>query len=139
MIRNTTNHEQQALRDKYCEEYDTLVKEFGISPNPVGAYVLVRPVDAEDVTAGGIILQIDDGDHQAMRIGMVVDFGPTALVGYELRDNNVTKGPLDYGVGLRDFVEYPIHCGRRLGYKQFSEYRYFPASDIMGVYSEVQS
>ena len=139
MISNTTNHDQQTLRKQYQKEYEDTVKEHGIQPKPAGAYVLVKPCKAEDKSAGGIIIQVDDDDHLAMRIGMVISFGPTALVGYELPYRGITRGPEDYGIKTGDFVEYPIHCGRPCGYKQFSDYRVFPASDIMSVYSEVQS
>lgn len=138
MISNTTKHQQQILRNEYLHEHEELVKEFGINPQPVGAYVLVIPIKAKEETKGSLIyIPTDDGDDEAMSIGLVVAFGPTALVGYELPGDQVTRGPEDYGVEVGDFVEYPRHCGQRCGYLQFSSYRRFPAQSIQAVYKEV--
>lgn len=138
MISEMTKTEQEKLREKYLEEYNQTVLEYGIEPNVAGPYALLRVNDLEEKSAGGIIMNHDQREQEAMRVGMVIKLGPTALCGYELPEGKITRGPEDYGVDVGDFVEYDQHMGRLCAYGQFRKYRVLNASDLYTNYKEVE-
>lgn len=140
MINCTNKEAQSGYRDKYFAEFQSLVDEYGIKPTIAGPHALIRILEIEEKSQGGIIVQSGKdirGEHERMRVGMVVDFGPTALAGYELPGDKKTKGPKDYGICIGDFVEYDRHAGRLCSYKQFEKYRVLAAEDLYTVYKEV--
>jgi len=137
MISETTAVKQTELRDKYLSEHERLVKEFGINPKVTGAHVLIKMIEPETKSEGGIVFLVDERDQEAMVLGVVINFGPTALVGYELPEGQVTRNSEDFGVSVGDFVEYDRHMGSLLSYKQFKGYRVLAAVDLSTVYKVV--
>ena len=136
MFNSIDRNDQNRIRDKFKAEHQTLMDEFKVDPTPIGSYVLIKMLEPEDISNGGIIIPTDDRDQAAMRVGLVLKFGPTALAGYELPDKKSTRGPNDYGVNIGDFVEYERHSGKMVSYQQFKGYRILSDQDIYMVYKE---
>lgn len=128
---------QSKLRDRFLKEHEETVKEYGIEPTVTGPYALIRMVEPEEISTGGIIIPIDDRDQEAMSVGMIIDFGPTACTGYELPGKYVTYGPKEYGIERGDFVQFDAYEGRLCAYAQFNTYRVLPAQTIRLVYKEL--
>ena len=138
MFSKMSKTEQKKLRKKLSKEHKDAIKEYGIEPQVTGPYALIKVVEPEQLTTGGIIIPVDDRDAEAMKVGMVIAFGPTSLAGYELPNKEVTRGPTDYGVAVGDFVEYHRHEGSLCSYGQFSDYRVLPAQKLYVVYKETK-
>lgn len=132
-----TLQQQQDLRKRFLEHHETISKKYNLSPQPIGPYVLVKMLEPEDLSNGGIIIPTDDRDQSAMRVGLVLAHGPTALAGYGLPDRELTRGPHDYGLEIGDFVEYERHAGKIVSYAQFKGYRVLSDRDIYMVYKEL--
>jgi len=136
MFNKMSRDVQAKLRERFIKEHEKTVKEYGIEPTVTGPYALVRMVEPEEISTGGIIIPTDDREQEAMSIGMVIAFGPTALAGYELPLKKVTRGPGDYGLNVGDFVQFEAYEGRLCVYAQFNTYRVLPAHSIRLVYKE---
>ena len=132
MINTQTADRQKTMREEYLKEYEALCNEYGVKPVPLGPYALVRCVDFDRKTSGGIVIPADERDDETMRIGLVLEFGPIALKGYE-----GTRGPSDWGVTAGDFVEFDRHAGSLSSYPQFRKhYRIINAADLYTVYKD---
>ena len=137
MFNTMTLNQQQEVRDRFLSEHDNLSKQYNISPVPIGPYILVRMLEPEDISNGGIIIPTDERDQSAMRVGLVLAHGPTSLAGYELPNGKKTRGLNDYGLSVGDFVEYERHSGKIVSYAQFKGYRVLSDRDIYMVYKEL--
>jgi len=136
MFNKISKDVQSKLRARFLLEHKEVVKEYGIEPTVTGPYALIRMIKPEEESTGGIILPTDDRDQEAMSVGMVIAFGPTALSGYELPGSRVTDGPKSYGLSIGDFVQFDSYEGKLCVYQQFNNYRVLPAQTIRLVYKE---
>lgn len=137
MFNKMSKDAQAKLKEKFFKEYEDTVREYGIEPTVTGPYALVRMFKPEKTSNGGIIIPVDDRDQEAMSVGMVIDFGPTACAGYGLPGRKATNGPQDYGINKGDFVQFDAYEGRLCTYAQFKNYRVLPAQTIRLVYKEL--
>jgi co-chaperonin GroES (HSP10) len=102
---------------------------------PLGYNVLVEIIPVQVLSAGGIIMSLDDEaerERKGRDIARVIAFGPIAYKGYA-----GCETPEDWGVEVGDLVElstrYDGKFTRAHEYnKQFENYRYVSDQDIMG-------
>jgi len=118
--------------EKYLKEYKDLVKEGGEIPTPCGHYVLVRVVDIEEVSQGGIITATKNEHEREQNghdVGVVMLFGKTAYQGFSGCESSD-----DWGVAAGDVVEFNRYDGKLLRNPLFKSYRVINDNDIHLVY-----
>lgn len=122
-------------RGDYQQEFLALTAESGIVPKPLGYNMVVRVMDVEEKTEGGIVLpsELKDKLQDGHDIGMVVSFGPTCYEGFK-----GCEGPADWGVKRYDFVEFKRYDGKPLRFEEFENYKSLADSDIHMVYSRFE-
>lgn len=98
-------------------------------PDPVGWRLLVRPIEAEEVSAGGIVLVEETRQLQEHRsaIGLVVDVGPECYEHQKFRTTWVRVG---------DYVAYKPYAGSGIDVinneGKRERYRFLNDDEILG-------
>jgi len=130
----TTKKKQLNQSLTYLEEFKTLIKKSGICPVPTGFYLLVRVVDVEQISEGGILLGTDtelNREQEGYDIGVVMAFGSQCYKGFDCAK------PEQWGVSIGDHIEFRRYDGKPLRYKQFEKYRNLTDSDVHLVYRNI--
>jgi len=119
---------------KYLEEFQSLVEESGICPQPTGFYLLVRVIDVEEKSAGGIVLGTNNElsrEQAGYDIGVVIGFGSQCYKGFDC------VSPEQWGVKVGNHIEFRRYDGKPLRYEQFENYRNLTDSDVHLVYKNI--
>jgi len=119
---------------KYRKEYKSLIEQSGICPSPTGFHLLVRVVDVETTSAGGIVLATTNElsrEQAGYDIGVIIAFGPQCYQGFDC------VRPEQWGVKIGDHIEFRRYDGKPLRYEQFENYRNLTDSDVHLVYKNI--
>ena len=118
---------------------------------PLGFYVLVEMEIVENVSKGGIILDIQEvaRDQEATSTGYVRAIGPTAFAGYpgcegaeaavkysvdDIPEHIPAITPADcWGLKIGQKIEYRRYEGKTSAAEGYDKHRYIPDSHIIGV------